>query len=172
MVVIEFLNSFLQWAQGIVGAFGYFGIFIVSMIATSTVILPTYPLSIIIFFSGAILNPLLVGLIAGFGTSIGEMVGFVIGRGGEKILIKKYKKEIKQMEKLFQRFRGEIIIFLIAAIPIVPFDVVGLFCGIVGFDVKKFYISLLLGKMIRYTFIAFAGYFGVQWILGLITTST
>lgn len=172
MIGLQLLNSFLEWSQGIVGTFGYLGIFLVSMVATSSVILPTYPLSIIIFLSGAVLNPLLVGIVAGFGTSIGEMVGFMIGRGGEKILIKKYKKQIKELEKLFQRYRGELIIFFIAAIPVVPFDVVGLFCGIVGFDVKKFYISLLLGKMVRYTFIAFAGYLGMHWILNLITTSS
>ena len=167
MVGSETLSSFFQWSQGLVDSFGYLGIFLVALVSTSTVVLPIYPLEIIIVLSGAILNPLLIGVLAGAGSALGEMVGYFIGFGGGKILKKKYKKQLKRLERYFKKYRPEIVIFGIATIPIIPFDVVGLFCGIIHFDKKKFFISLFLGKTVRFLMLALAGYYGIPWILSL-----
>jgi membrane protein YqaA with SNARE-associated domain len=148
------MTSFMVWAQGIITMFGYPGIFLVAALSTISVFLPTFPLSLLVFLSGAMLNPLLVGLSAGFGSATGK-----------KVLLKKYEKKINQVEELFQKYRGGLVIFVIAAIPVVPFDVIGLFCGVIGYDMKKFYIFLLAGKCVRYTCIAFAGFYGITWIL-------
>ena len=75
---------------------------------------------------------------------------------------------MQNLEKLFQRWGGGFIIFFFGAIPIIPFDVLGLFCGAVKYDIKKFYIASVLGKIVRYSIVAFAGSMGVDWLLNYI----
>lgn len=162
--LVSFGQKFLEFGQYLIQTFGYIGIFLVAFIGTSTIILPTFPLSILVFFTGSILNPFFVGIAAGLGSATGELIGYGVGIGGKKVLLKKYKKSIERTEKLFQKYRGEVVIFLIATIPIIPFDVIGLFCGIIGFKWKRFYIAVLLGKTLRYLIIAFAGFYGLSWL--------
>lgn len=94
------------------------------------------------------------------------MVSYWIARGGERILEKRYKKAIHSIEQLFQRYHGWLVVFVVGAIPIIPFDVMGLFAGSIHYSWKKFYIAAIAGKTVRYTVIALAGYFGLGWILG------
>ena len=55
------------------------------------------------------------------------------------------------------------VIFVFAATPL-PFDVIGLFCGVVRYPAKKFFIATLIGKIIKYLVIAYAGFYGMGWI--------
>ncbi|HLC59240.1 MAG TPA: VTT domain-containing protein [archaeon] len=165
-ILVAISQKLLEYGNYLVAHFGYFGIMAIGFIGTATIILPTFPLSALVFLMGSVLNPVLLGLSAGFGSATGELVGYAVGHGGKKTLLKKYEKQLKKMHSIFHKYRGGVVIFALAAIPIVPFDVVGLFCGIVGYNWKKFYTFLFLGKTLRYTFIAFAGFYGLQ----LITT--
>ena len=69
------------------------------------------------------------------------------------------------LKKLFKKYGGGIIIFFIATIPIIPFDVVGLFCGCVGYDYKKFFVALTFGKIARYMMFAVAGFYSITFVL-------
>jgi membrane protein YqaA with SNARE-associated domain len=156
----------MLWANGVIATYGYFGIAAVAAVSTATVFLPTFPLSLLVFLSAATLNPILLGIAAGVGSATGELIAYFVGRGGERVLEKKYKKQIHEIEKLFQKYGGWLIIFVVGAIPIIPFDVMGLFCGGIHYNAKKFYTAALAGKTVRYTSVALAGYFGMHWILG------
>lgn len=163
-----YAELFLIWSQKIINTFGYLGIFVIAAVSASTIIFPTFPLSAVVFLSAAKLNPIIVGLSAGFGSAIGELSGYGIGFAGEKLLLKKFKKRIEKTEKLFRKYRSELIIFLFAAFPLVPFDFMGLFCGSIGHDVKRFFIAVALGKSVRYTLIALGGFYSVNWVLSYI----
>src|SRR3972149_5814573 len=145
-------QSFINWANGIIANYGYLGIFFIAFISAATIFLPTLPLGFLVFISGGVMNPLLLGIVAGLGSATGELTGYFFGYEGEKLLLKKYKKKLKHVEKMFQKYGGGIVIIFIASIPIpiIPFDVLGLFCGAVGYDVKKFYGASIIGKSIRY----------------------
>src|SRR5262245_20203110 len=62
--------------------YGYIGIFFIAMAGAATIVLPT-PSNVAIFSGGVVLHPvlgipapLLVGLVAGLGDSIGELSGY------------------------------------------------------------------------------------------------
>ncbi|MBU5557498.1 MAG: VTT domain-containing protein [Candidatus Aenigmatarchaeota archaeon] len=156
----------MTWANYAIGTYGYFGIAVVAAASTMSVFLPTFPLSLLVFLAAAKLNPIGVGIAAGVGSATGEMVSYWIARGGEHILEKKYKKQIHELEQLFQKYKGWLVIFFVGAIPIVPFDIMGLFAGGIHYDAKKFYLAALGGKTVRYIVVALAGYFGIHWVLG------
>ncbi len=162
-MVLEWIAGFPQWAQGFVAATGYFGIFVVSLIGSASIVLPL-PFIVVVFSAGAFLNPLLVGLSAGAGAAIGELSGYGVGYGAQT-LIAKHKKRFELAESWFQKHGGFFVIFIFAATPL-PFDVVGLMSGAMKYPIKKFFIATLLGKIVANLIVAYAGFYSISWILG------
>jgi len=149
----------------LVSQWGYIGIFLMQVISSSTVLLPL-PGIAIIFVYGTILNPLLVGIFAGLGAAIGELTGYAVGYGGHKIVTRKNKKWAKKTKKLFKKYNPFVVIVVFAATPL-PFDLVGILCGLSKYDIKKFFLAALIGNVIRGMVIALAGFYGMSWILGI-----
>ncbi len=149
----------------LVNTWGYLGVFFAGFFSTFTLFLPS-PTFIAVFLLGSKLNPLALGVIGGAGAAIGEMVGYAIGYGasyGASKLGKNYKKRKEWIKSLFEKYKPPVIIFIFSAAPVIPFDFVGLFCGAINYDKKKFFIVTLAGKMVKYTIIAYAGYYGITW---------
>jgi len=154
--------DFIVWAQSLIVTFGYLGIMFIAFISTVSLLLPTFPLSALIVFAVALkLNPVILAVCAGFGSATGELVGFGVGAGGKKVLLKKYKKRMDKMERLFEKYGGAFVIFVFSFLPFVPVDLMGVFSGIIGYDIKKFYIACLLGKTMRYMLLALGAYYGI-----------
>ena len=88
MTLTEIFISIITNSQGFVNKWGYLGIFIVSLVGSSSLIFPL-PTFVILFTFGAIFNPFLVGLIGALGTSIGNLTSYILGLGGKEILEKR-----------------------------------------------------------------------------------
>ncbi len=157
------LTEFVPWAHALIQAWGYFGVFLVSIIGSATILLPL-PSFAIIFFAGGFLNPFLVGVSAAFGSTIGEMISYGIGIGGSH-LAKKYKQRLKEGKKWLQRHNGFLLIILFAATPL-PDDLIGLACGVLRYDWRKFFLACLIGKIILNTFLALGGFYTFSRIFG------
>ncbi|MFA5125473.1 MAG: VTT domain-containing protein [archaeon] len=152
---------------------GPIGVFFLSIITNATVFLPFPVLELALFASGpvdvfglGIFSPLVFGVAAGAGAGIGELSGYFCGRGGRHIL-KKLKKEqaekisgyAKKLEK-----EGFIALIIFAFLPL-PFDLAGVAAGIVKFPIHLFMLGCAIGKIPRYSLIAYAGYFGISWVM-------
>lgn len=162
------LAEFLTWSQSLVDSFGYLGIFVISLVGNASLFL-VVPVFMFVFAAGALLNPWLIGLSAGLGATIGELTSYGIGLGAEKIIElkeKKYGKWLDRAEKWFEKHGAFPIIILFAATPL-PHDIVGLLCGVLRYDVKKFLLATFIGKFVMYSVLAWSGFFGIQWILSL-----
>ena len=159
------LAELLQWSQSMVAGFGYLGIFIVSIVGSATIILPV-PAFLAIFAAGSVLNPWLIGIIGGLGSTIGEFTGYLVGMGGKKVIEKRHKKWLDRAKVWFEKHGAFPIIFLFAATPL-PDDVVGILCGVIKYDVKKFFLATLIGKIVMTTALAWGGFYGIGWVLSL-----
>lgn len=159
----SYLLKFQNWSSGVIEAYGYLGIFIISIISASSIVLPV-PGFTIIFAAGAFLNPTLVAVISGIGFGIGELTGVLLGRGGRKALEKKYEKELKDLRSKVDRY-GPFLIFLIFAATPLPDDVSGVFAGIINYNWKKFLLASIIGKTLLSLFLAYSGYFGINWLI-------
>jgi len=144
-------------------SYGYIGIFLISLIGSATIIFPL-PSAAFVFAAGAMLDPFLIGVIAGLGAAIGEFTGYALGWGGRKVINIKWKKWIKRTEEAFKRYGGFWIILLFAVTPL-PDDIVGIIAGTFKYSVKKFFIASLIGKIILHLILAYAGFYGIGWIL-------
>lgn len=140
---------------GHLGGYGYLGIFLLSMLGSSTIVIPA-PTSLAILIAGSIFNPFLVGIISAFGSAIGELTGYFAGYGG-KILIKENKIS-KKINGWMQK-RGSLTIFILAATPNPFFDIAGISAGLSNYPVKKYFLYTFLGKLMKFTFLSFVGKF-------------
>ena len=140
----------------IIKTLGYFGIFLISRISTSTIFLP-FPLYLLITTATALgMNPILVSIVSALGMSLGEFTSYFIGLGSRSIIEKKHKKTIKIFENFFKKY-GIAAVSIFAFLPF-PFDVIGIMAGIGKQDIKKFFIATFIGKFFKALFLSYAGY--------------
>ena len=135
--------------------YGYPGIFIISFVGNATLILPA-PSFAIVFAVGGALNPLLVGVVAGLGATLGELTGYLAGVGG------RYAIENRKLYNRIERWMskgGPLVIFLLALIPNPAFDLGGIVAGALKMPVWQFVLAAWAGKSIRFILLALSGKF-------------
>lgn len=136
--------------------YGYFGIFMANLIASSTLIIPL-PGVAAVFLGGSFLSPVLVGLVSGLGSMFGETVGYLAGYGGRKAISKLNRKTwLIHLENFFKK-NGFMTIFIVSLIPNPFFDFIGLLSGALKYPLWKYMLSNFLGRSIRNIFIAWTG---------------
>lgn len=140
--------------------YGYLGVFVISVITCSSIVVPV-PGWILVATMGAILNPILVGIISGLGGTLGEMTGYLLGYGGriaiENVTI--YNRMVQWMKRW-----GSITIFVLALIPNPLFDIAGAAAGLLRFPVWKFILFGAAGRVPKHIFFAYLGSWGSQFL--------
>ena len=134
-------------------SYGYIGIFLISILANATVIIPA-PGLVIVFSMGAKFTPLLVGIAAGLGATIGELSGYLAGFSGQAVIEdqKRYDQLVRWMQK-----NGPLTIAVLAFIPNPLFDLAGIIAGALKMKVHHFLFFALIGKILKMLLFAYAG---------------
>lgn len=134
-------------------SYGYIGIFLISILANATVIIPA-PGLVIVFSMGAKFVPLLVGIAAGLGATIGELSGYLAGFSGQAVIEdqKRYDQMVRWMQK-----NGPLTIAVLAFIPNPLFDLAGMIAGALKMKVHRFLFFAMIGKILKMTLFAYAG---------------
>lgn len=148
-----------QTAQ--LAAWGYPGIFLLSILANATIILPA-PGIALVFALGSVLNPVIVGVVAGIGSAIGEVSGYIAGSTGQGMLTKTdtYKKIHPFVEKY-----GGVAIFVLSVIPNPFFDLAGIAAGALKIPLRQFFFWCAAGKIVKMLLIALGGASTLDWLL-------
>ncbi len=149
----EQIRRFQEW--------GYFGIFLTSLIGNASIALPI-PSLFFTFMGGATFNWVIVGLVSGIGEALGESTGYLAGYGGSAIIENKsmYKRMQHYMEK-----HGMLTIFVLSVIPNPLIDLAGIAAGASRYGYLKFLSACWMGKTIKTLAFAWAGAHSVNWIL-------
>ena len=134
---------------------GYFGIFLANLIGSATVLLPL-PSLVATLAGGVLLNPFLSGVVSALGSSIGEMTAYFAGKGGKGLV--NSNKNVQKFERWMAKY-GLWTIFVLAAIPNPVFDAAGIVAGATGISIKKFFVIVFAGKLIKFLIVAYAGYY-------------
>ena len=135
------------------GVYGYPGIFIISVLANATIFIPV-PGIMITTAMGAVFNPFWVAIVAGAGSAIGELTGYLAGYGGQAIIENRdwYERVANWMKKY-----GDLTIFILAFIPNPLFDLAGMAAGSLKLPVWRFMLVCFLGKILKMMIFAYAG---------------
>jgi membrane protein YqaA with SNARE-associated domain len=146
---------FIQDKLSLLGDMGYLGVFLVSLAANATIVLPM-PSLLIMLPLATVLNPLYIGLVAAAGGAMGEMTAYLAGYGGRGIWHenKNYIRAVAWLKKW-----GIWVVFIVSATPL-PMDVMGLAAGNLRFPAWRYLIGCVPGKIIKYVSLAYATAWG------------
>lgn len=116
----------------------------------------------------------LIALVASVGALIGEIQGYLLGRGSHEIL-KRRKSSIEKVEdwkKLIEQ-RPRLVMFLIFLFGLTPLndDNIMVPIGLAGFDFKRTVLSCYLGKLGLMLVMAIGGAFGIAFLQSLAGSS-
>jgi membrane protein YqaA with SNARE-associated domain len=143
------------------GAYGYPGIFILSILANATIIIPL-PGVVLTAAMAVILNPFWVAIAAGTGAALGELSGYLAGFSGQAVVEKadRHERLVNWMRKY-----GEVTILVLAFIPNPAFDMAGITAGALKMPVLRFLFWVWLGKLGKMLIIAYGGEAIAQWFI-------
>jgi len=141
--------------------YGYLGAFVISALSSATIFIPAPGWAAVIAM-GRYLDPYLLGLVAGIGSSIGELTGYVAGEGARDVINDRVK-ESKDIHQLITKY-GPFAIFFLAFIPNPLFDAAGLVAGALKIPWWQFLIATALGRILRFILLAMLG----QWTLNAV----
>jgi membrane protein YqaA with SNARE-associated domain len=153
--------DYIQSAQ----QYGYVGVFVISILAGATIIIPV-PGLLVVFTLGSILNPAIVGAVAGLGEAIGSMTIYLTGYGGHGTL-KAYTPRFASRFETWINHRGGLSIFLMSAIINPLFYPFAIIAGMLRYGFIKFFFLCWSGKTVKNCVVAYIGYFGLGTILRL-----
>jgi len=161
-LLVTAANVGIYWLKidyRVFGAYAYLGVFIVTLIANATTIVPVPYITVVACIAGQSDSLVLVALAGALGSALGESVAFFIGRSGRAIAEEtRFYGWVKR--QLQHPWRAFAVLFGLAA-PINPaFDIAGLAAGALGVPYWLFFTAVFLGRMIRFWLIALAG---AQW---------
>jgi membrane protein YqaA with SNARE-associated domain len=144
--------------------YGLPGIFVLSLLANATIILPA-PGFALTFALGGVMSPGAVALAAGAGAAWGELTGYLAGYSGQGIAAR--SSIYPTLEGWTQRYGG-LAILAMAFIPNPFFDIAGAAAGILRMPVGVFLFWTWIGKTLKMLVIAYAGAASAGWIEGWI----
>lgn len=144
--------------------YGYIGIFLISIAANATIIIPL-PGVAITTAMGAIFNPLGVAVAAGLGASLGELSGYLAGFSGQGVVEKAsfYEKLTGWMQS--HPRLNMLAILVLAFIPNPLFDIAGMAAGALKIPLWKFLIPCAIGKILKMVMFAYAGALSFDWLM-------
>ena len=143
--------------------YGYLGVFIISIFAGGTVIVPV-PGLILVFTLGSVLTPAIVGVVSGFGEAIGSVTIYLTGIGGRSTLKTLNNGAATKFENWLNR-RGSLTVFIMSAIINPLFYPFAAMAGMLRFGLIRFFIFCFIGKTVKNTVIAYLGYLGLGSLL-------
>ena len=154
------LKHFVEWMQNFSVQYGYFGVFLMSLLGSMSIFFPI-PYTVVIFTLGTVeeFNPLLIALASGVGSAVGEFSGYLLGLGGRKIISEKSKRKMDFLLKVFGKF-GPLAIFLFALTPL-PDDLLFIPLGVMRYNLLKAFIPALIGKLCMSLIIVYSARFTI-----------
>jgi len=141
----------------------YPGAFLITLIANAAVVLPVPYIPIVMHIARTADSIVLVVLLAALGSALGESVAFAVGR---------VEKELLDGHPWFEKLRGffchekrAFFFLLFFAMPLNPvFDLGGFGAGALGVRFRTFFVAVMLGRIVRFSLIAYLGIHLAGWV--------
>jgi membrane protein YqaA with SNARE-associated domain len=143
-----------QFVMGF-GTWGYVGAFFISLIASATIILPAPGIAVVIAM-GTALDPVLLGIVAGLGSAVGELSGYLAGASGRALIPSRQRAQFEQLHRLTDRY-GAALLLVLSAIPFPLFDFAGIIAGMLKIRIATFLATVAIGKSVKYIIMILLG---------------
>jgi membrane protein DedA with SNARE-associated domain len=163
-----------------INRYSVIGVLAISLVACSPISMTAIPIPYLFMIftlptvladKWGIFAPIWVGAAAAFGATMGQALTFMIGYGSrnvsENLFSKISEKAYNKAVTWIKRF-GNTAVFAISAVPNPVHLPITLALGAVKFSPRNWVLLSLAGNLVKCMVIAFAGYFGVTFILHLL----
>ncbi|MCJ7770786.1 VTT domain-containing protein [Candidatus Bathyarchaeota archaeon] len=150
-----------EWLFSLVIQYGYLGVFLISLIGALSIVIPI-PYTVLIFTCGHYLDPVLVALVGGVGSALGEIAVYALGYAGRIVTSEERKRKMDYFLRLFIR-HGAITVFIFALTPL-PDDLLFIPLGIMRYSFFKAFIPCLLGKILMCFLLAYGGRLSIDFV--------
>ncbi|MCJ7668923.1 MAG: VTT domain-containing protein [Dehalococcoidia bacterium] len=143
---------------------GYIGCFVINVLASGTfMIFPGFGL-VLTFTLGGVLNPAIVGAVAGIGEAIGAVGAYFTGYAGKGLFRDSNSGLYLRFSNIIDRHGSKAIFFVSAVLsPIFyPFAVLS---GMLRFGWVRFFFATWAGRTVKNMALAYLGYFGLHSLL-------
>jgi membrane protein YqaA with SNARE-associated domain len=137
------------------GSYGYLGVFVLTLLSSASIVLPSPALATAIV-AGATLNFWLVGLVAGVAAGLGETTGYVAGYSGSRLAMD--SRWYPRVESWVRRW-GALTVLVLAAVPSPLIDLAGIAAGTLRMPYRVYLVACILGKVVRFIPLAWLGGF-------------
>jgi len=160
--------------------YAYIIAFVVNFMAGATVIVYVPGVPTVFALGGIVQFPFVVGIVAGLGEALGGFTGYMLGRGGESYLKEPQSNGRIQgaFQKIYSRIdswmgkRGYLTVFLASAIFNPFYMFFGATAGATRMAPWKYYLASAAGKIVKATYVAYLGHWGMGYILDWLHIST
>ena len=142
---------------------GYLGCFVISVITNGTFILPGFGI-VFTFTLGGVLEPAVVGAVAGIGEAVGAIGAYFTGYAGRGLFRDRDSGLYLRLSNLVDR-HGSKAIFVVSAVLSPLFYPFAVFLGMVRFGWVRFFLATWAGRTVKSMVIAYLGYFGLRSVL-------
>jgi len=142
----EWVRSFGRW--------GYLSVFAISLLSSATVLIPAPGLAVV-FAMGSALDPLTLGIVAGIGSGLGELSGYIAGASGRGLILR--NKGFHSHLHWFTTRYTYPALFVLAILPLPVFDIAGVIAGALKMRVSHFLAVVISGKIIKHVLVAMVG---------------
>jgi membrane protein DedA with SNARE-associated domain len=143
---------------------GYIGLFIISVISNGTfMIFPGFAI-VLTFTLGGVLNPAIVGAVAGIGEAIGAIGAYFTGYAGRGLLRDSNSGFYRRFSNIVDR-HGSKAIFFVSAVLSPIFYAFAVFLGMLRFGWVRFFFATWAGRTVKGMALAYLGYYGLGSIL-------
>ncbi|MDJ0270478.1 MAG: VTT domain-containing protein [Aigarchaeota archaeon] len=149
-------NDLYTFLESVAIQYGYLGVFIVSLLGSIVPFVPVPYLFIVVLLS-EVLDPLLLGLAAGVGGSLGKVTSYALGRGGYRFFKPETKRRMDALRQLIGKY-VDIGVLIFALTPL-PDDVYLIPIGMMRFSFWRFLLAYTVGKTIFSISVAYLGKF-------------
>lgn len=143
--------------QSAVSQLGYLGIFLFSIASGFNLIVPIPIVSFFPFFLSAGFHPIPTVLVISLGMTVGDALGYLIGRAGRDIVSPRSKTIVRRIEALQSKHAllPYIGIFLYAAFSPLPNELIVIPLAFLGFRMWKVMLAVFAGNCIFNALAAF-----------------
>jgi len=144
--------------------YGFLGVFVISVVGASTIVIPI-PYTLVIYLLGPFMDPVVLAVAGGMGSSIGVLTGYLLGYYGRAIIGKEQERKMNYLVKIFGGHMSTAI-FIFAFTPL-PDAFIFIPLGIARYSLFKVWLPNLLGKLLMSYVLALAGRLSIGFILFL-----
>jgi len=151
--VIFWVNSYAvdhDFLRVVVQKFGYVGVFFGAAVSGFNLIVPIPIITFLPFFVEIGLNFYVLIFLIAFGMTVGDSIGYLIGKTGRGVFYSKPSRLQKKIDSLSSKHKllPYIVLFFYAAFAPIPNEVLVIPMAFSGFRFRYMFISLLLGNII------------------------